>query len=165
MSQIIFNVDEGASTIFFSKIYSAKVTEVWENYTNPELLKLWWMPNPWSFELVSQDFTPGGKIHYAAVGPNGEKHYAGAEYNEITKNRSISLKNFFTDKSGEINQEMPITEWLIGFTGVQDGTKVTINMFFKNQGDLRKILEMGFQEGVEQAANQLQEILRIQRTQ
>ena len=157
--QTIFNTDERESTIFFSKIYSADVTTVWNYYTQPELLAKWWMPKPWNFELVSQNLQEEGKIHYAAVGPEGEKHYAGATYHEINPNRSISLTDYFTDASGNINTEMPGSDWLIGFTGVEEGTKVTINMHFKNTEELNKTLEMGFREGLLQAADQLQEIL------
>lgn len=157
--QNIFNIDERELAIFFSKIFSADVTTVWNYYTKPELLAKWWMPKPWKFELVSQDFSEGGKLHYAAVGPNGEKHFSGANYHEIHQNRSISLSDYFTDEKGTLNSDMPASQWLIGFTGVEEGTKVTINIHFKNEEELNKTVEMGFREGLLQAADQLQEIL------
>lgn len=161
--QNIFTVDENESTLFFSKIYPAEVITVWDYYTKPELLSKWWMPKPWNFELISQDFKDGGKIHYAAVGPEGERHYAGATYNEINPHRSISLTDYFTDENGTINNDFPVAEWLIGFTGVEEGTKVTINIHFKNQEELNKILDMGFKDGLSQAADQLEEILKTKK--
>ncbi len=158
--QSIFNVDERENTIFFSKIYSADVTTVWNYYTKPDLFEQWWMPKPWKAEVISQDFSEGGKIFYAAVGPNGERHYSGGTYNEIHQNSSILMTDYFADEAGNINSEMPITDWLIGFTGVEEGTKVTVNMHFKSAEDLQKTLDTGFREGLMQAAEQLAEILQ-----
>ncbi len=157
--QTIFNTDEREATIFFSTIYEADVTTVWNCYTNPDLLSQWWMPKPWNFELISQNFAPEGQLLYAAVGPDGEKNYSGQTYNEINQNRSISLSNYFTDESGNTNHELPVADWLIGFTGVEQGTKLTVNIHFKNAEDLNKTLAMGFKEGFTQTAEQLRTIL------
>lgn len=159
MSQEIFNIDENALTIFFSKIYSADVTTVWDYYTKPELLEQWWMPKPWKAEVISQDFRDGGNMRYVGVGPNNEKHFAGTDYHEIRQNRSISMTDYFTDENGNPDSQMPVAEWLIGFTGVEEGTKITVNMHYKTLEDLRKTIEMSFKEGVLQAAEQLEEIL------
>lgn len=158
--QSIFNVDERENTIFFSKIYSADATTVWNYYTKPELLEQWWMPQPWQAKVLSQDFSEGGKILYAALGPKGEKQYSGSTYNEIHQNRSLSITDYFTDESGNIKSEMPVTEWLVGFTGVEEGTKVTINMHFKSAEDLKQTLDMGFREGLLQAAEHLENLLQ-----
>ncbi|MBV8686919.1 MAG: SRPBCC family protein [Alphaproteobacteria bacterium] len=45
---------------------------VWEAYTNPEHLKKWWCPKPWSTPECEMDVRPGGKFFTRMEGPNGE---------------------------------------------------------------------------------------------
>ncbi|MCB4236054.1 hypothetical protein LDL59_16030 [Kaistella anthropi] len=49
--------------------------------------------------------------------------------------------------------------WLIGFTGVEEGTKLTINIHFNSENDMKTILEMGFEEGFKMGLNQLAELI------
>lgn len=156
-TDIVFNKDFDAKSIFVSLIYPAEVATIWDYFTKPELLDQWWAPKPWRCETETLDFREGGNWKYAMVGPENERHYAGANYEEIMNHRSISWSDYFIDSDGKINSELPSANWLIGFTGVEEGTKLTVNIYFNSEVEMKEILEMGFEEGFKMGLNQLKE--------
>lgn len=160
-SNIIFNKDFDAASIYVMKIYKADVSTVWDHFTKSELLDQWWGPKPWRCETVKQDFREGGIWMYAMVGPNGEKGpmYAQSQYGEITEHRSLDWMSAFCDENGKINEDFPRSKWLLGFTGVEEGTKVTINIHYHSEEVMKKILEMGFEEGFTMGLSQLEELI------
>ncbi|WP_370898741.1 SRPBCC family protein [Chryseobacterium gossypii] len=159
-STIIFNKDFDANSVYVMKIYGTDVSKVWDYFTKSELLDQWWAPKPWKCETVHQDFKAGGIWHYAMVGPDGEKMYARVKYGEIREHRSFDGVDAFCDEQGNINEDFAQSNWLIGFTGVEEGTKVTINIHFPDQQAMKQQLEMGFEEGFKMGLNQLEEILK-----
>lgn len=158
-TEIVFNKDFNENTVFVSKIYDAEVQKVWDHLTKAELLDLWWAPKPWKCETKSLDFREAGIWLYSMVGPEGERHWSKVKYGEITEHRSFDGLDSFCDENGNPNPDFPETQWLIGFTGIEEGTKVTFNIHFKTSEDMKKQVEMGFEEGFKMGLNQLEEIL------
>lgn len=158
-SNIIFNKDFDSNTAYIMKIYDADVSKVWRYFTQSELLDQWWGPKPWKCETVSQDFKEGGVWLYAMVGPNGEKTYSQSRYGEIIEHRSFDWMSAFCDENGNVNEDFPQSKWLIGFTGVEEGTKVTVNIHYQSSEVMKKMFDMGFEEGFTMGLNQLDEIL------
>lgn len=142
------------------KIYHADVSKVWNYFTKAELLDQWWAPKPWKCETKKQDFKEGGVWLYSMVGPEGERHYAQVKYREIMEHRSFDGTDTFCDENGNVNPDFPEAKWLFGFTGVEEGTKVTVNIHFSSTEAMKQLLEMGFEEGFKMGLNQLEEILK-----
>lgn len=159
-SEIIFNQDFDSKSIYVMKTYDAEVSIVWDYFTKPELLDLWWAPKPWKCETDNLNFEEGGVWLYSMNGPEGEKIYSLVKYGEINQHRSFDGIDAFCDENGNIDKNFPQTKWLIGFTGVEKGTKVTVNMHFQTEEDMIKQLEMGFEEGFKMGLNQLEQILK-----
>ncbi|WP_223558093.1 SRPBCC family protein [Chryseobacterium lathyri] len=159
-SNIIFNKDFDSNSVYVMKIYDADVSKVWDYFTKSELLDQWWAPKPWKCETVKQDFKEGGVWHYAMVGPEGEKMYGQMAYGEITEHRNFDGVDAFCDEKGNINEDFAQAKWLLGFTGVEEGTKVTINIYFPASEAMKQQLEMGFEEGFKMGLAQLEEILK-----
>ena len=160
-SNIIFNKDFDEKTVYVSKTYSADVKTLWNHFTKAGLLDLWWAPKPWKCETKSLEFKEGGIWLYSMTGPEGEKHTAQVKYGEITEYRSFDGVDSFCDDNGNINADFPQAKWLIGFTGVEEGTKVTVNIHFPSEQDMKKQVEMGFEEGFKTGLNQLEEFLSV----
>lgn len=159
ISDVVFNKDFEAATIFVMKTFEADVSTVWKYYTQEELLDQWWAPEPWKCQTEKMDFREGGNWIYAMVSPENEKHYSKVTFQEITFHRSISQRCNFADENGTEKSDSPAENWLIGFTGVQEGTKLTMNLHFASSEEMKKMLEMGFEEGLKLALSQLDEIL------
>ncbi|WP_419869134.1 SRPBCC family protein [Chryseobacterium sp. CT-SW4] len=158
-SNIIFNKDFDSKTVYVMKVYKGSVSEVWNYFTRPELLDQWWGPKPWRCETVQMDFKKGGKWRYAMVGPDGEKMYAQVEFGEIMEHRSFDGMDTFCDAEGNVNKDFPPAQWLYGFTGVDEGVKVTVNIHFSSEEAMKQLIEMGFEDGFKMGLNQLEEIL------
>jgi uncharacterized protein YndB with AHSA1/START domain len=158
-SNLIFNKDFEANSIYVMKIYDADVSKVWDYFTQSELLDQWWAPKPWKCETKTQDFKEGGAWLYAMAGPDGERHYAQVKYGEITEHRSFDRTDSFCDENGNANPDFPEVKWLFGFTGVEEGTKVTVNIHFPDGESLKNLLEMGFEGGFTVGLAQLEKIL------
>ncbi|MBE4950230.1 SRPBCC family protein [Chryseobacterium culicis] len=160
-SNFIFNKDFDSATVYVMKIYKADVSTVWDYFTQSALLDQWWGPKPWKCETVSQEFREGGIWMYAMVGPNGERvpMFSQSQYGEIREHRSLDWMSAFCDEKGNINEDFTRSKWLLGFTGVEEGTKVTVNIHYHSQEVMKKILDMGFEEGFTMGLNQLEEII------
>jgi uncharacterized protein YndB with AHSA1/START domain len=156
---ITFNEDFDSNSVYVMKIYKSEVSKVWDYFTQSALLDLWWAPKPWKCETKEQDFKKDGTWLYSMVGPQGERHYSLLKYGEITEHRSFDGIDAFCDENGKINEDFPQAKWLLGFTGVEEGTKVTINIHLQSQEALKQLLEMGFEEGFKTGLNQLEDIL------
>ncbi len=160
-TDIIFNKDFDEKTVYVSKIYDAEVKKVWDYFTKAEFLDLWWAPKPWKCDTKNQNFSKGGIWHYSIVDTDGQRHYSQMKYGEITENRSFDGLACFCDEKGNLNSDFNESKWLFGFTGVKEGTKMTINIHFHSEDDMKKQIEMGFEEGFKTGLNQLEEILSI----
>ncbi|WP_326981832.1 SRPBCC domain-containing protein [Chryseobacterium sp. MYb264] len=158
-SNIIFNKDFDSDSVYVMKIYHADVSIVWNYFTQSELLDQWWAPKPWKCETKSQDFSEGGVWLYSMIGPEGERHFAQVKYGEIMEHRSFDGTDAFCDENGKSNEDFPQAKWLFGFTGVEEGTKVTINIYFQSQEAMKQLLNMGFEEGFVMGLEQLNEVL------
>nr|WP_314493835.1 SRPBCC domain-containing protein [uncultured Chryseobacterium sp.] len=157
--EIVFNKDFDLKSIYVMTVYDAEVSKVWSCFTKPELLDQWWAPKPWICRTKSLNFEEGGFWLYSMNGPDGEQVFSKIKYGEINDHRSFDGVDAFCDENGKIDDSFPQTKWLLGFTGVEEGTKVTVNMHFQNETDMKKQLEMGFEEGFKMGLNQLEEIL------
>jgi len=157
-SEIVFNKDSETG-IFVMKVYNADVSTLWEHFTKAELIDQWWAPKPWKCETEKMDFRVNGIWNYAMKGPAGEKHLAIVQYGEIMHHRSISWTDAFSDDKGKVNTELPQATWLIGFTGIDEGTRITFNIHFNSTDEMNRILEMGFEEGFKIVLNQLEDLL------
>ena len=157
--ETIFEKDVANKKMIIVREFDAPVEQVWKTWTESELLDQWWAPKPWKANTVSMDFRNGGKWLYYMLGPNGERHYCRADYSSIQSNKSFSYKDAFTDEKGNITDGFPGMEWYCVFSKSGQGTKVEIEVKFRSEADMEKIMEMGFKEGFTMAHSNLDEVL------
>ena len=145
--------------IKLTREFHAPVEKVWKAWTNSEILDQWWAPKPWKAKTKSMDFSEGGKWIYAMLGPNGEEHWARADYTEILPLKRFTDLDAFCDENGNVNNELPVMNWRCEFKSSAKGTIVHINISVSNKADLEKVVEMGFEEGISAAFENLDELL------
>jgi len=157
-----FNADKANNKIYVEREFAASVDLVWESWTNPEILDLWWAPRPWKTVTKSMNFVPGGRWFYYMSGPTGERHYSFADYEEIETQVRYTGTDGFCDENQLINTEMPQTKWEVAFNEAHGNTKVNITLSFKTLEDLEGIITMGFKEGFLSAMENLDEFINAQ---
>ena len=89
------------------------------------------------------------------VGPEGEKMWSVAEYQQINPQISYKVLDAFSDENGNISNEHPTSIWETKFTSLGDQTEVSNVITFKSPEDLCAILDMGFKEGYEMGQQNL----------
>jgi uncharacterized protein YndB with AHSA1/START domain len=141
--------------------YKAALETIWYAFTEPEILEKWWAPLPYKAIVVSNNFNPGGKLHYFMLSPDGEKHYCVAEFISIDPLKSYEVLDAFCDEKAVINTGFPRMNWKNEFSYSNGITNVTNTIRFNQAEDMTKILEMGFEEGYTMGLNQLFELLNL----
>ena len=148
--------------ITVTRMFDASPDQVWRAWTESALLDQWWAPQPWKAETKSHDFKVGGYWLYAMVGPNGEKHWSRVDYTAINAPHVLEFKDSFCDENGKQTNELPAMQWKNEFLPATNGTKVVVTIVFKNESDLQKIVEMGFEAGFTAALGNLNNYLSTQ---
>ena len=81
------------------------------------------------------------------IGPEGEEHWARADFESITTFEKFSAVDAFCDSDGNINESFPSSTWTNQFSEASNATLVSIEIKYDKLADLEAILEMGFKEG------------------
>lgn len=154
-----FSVDKENKTITVKREFAAEVALVWDAYTKSEILDQWWAPRPWKAKTKRMDFRDGGHWLYAMVGPNGEEHWAIANYQNIKVHKSFTGLDAFSDAEGNVNKEMPQSKWEASFTDKGEKTLVELHITYADLAQLEATIQMGFKEGLGMAMENLDELL------
>jgi len=154
-----FSVDKESKVINVERAFAAPVHKVWSAWTEPKILDQWWAPKPWKAKTKSLDFTVGGHWLYAMVGPEGEEHWARADYEFIDSLKSFSALDAFCDQDGKINESFPRSKWTNTFREKDDLTIVSVAIQYDSLSDLEATVEMGFKEGFISALSNLDDLL------
>ncbi|HEY4789086.1 MAG TPA: SRPBCC domain-containing protein [Bacteroidales bacterium] len=155
-----FTVDKENSTVRVKREFSASISKVWSAWTESKILDQWWAPKPWKSRTKTMNFTEGGFRLYAMVGPEGEEHWARADYKSITPKTNFKFLDAFCDDKGNVNNDFPRSDWSVDFIESADSTTIVhVTIKHKKLSDLEKIIEMGFKEGFTMALENLDEIL------
>lgn len=159
MSKTQLTKDRAKKQIVVERVFQAPRGKVWRAWTESALLDQWWAPKPWKAETASFDFSEGGHWHYSMNGPGGEKVWAWIGYLSINPEESFTAEDAFCDEAGKKNTEMPVMHWENEFRAEGEATKVVITITFASEGDMNKIIEMGFEEGFSMGLDNLDALL------
>ncbi len=157
---VTFEKDYSNKKIVAISGFNASLSVVWDAFTNPSTLEKWFAPKPFRAVTKSADFKEGGRWLYYMLSPEGEKFWGLSEYKKIRVNKLLEIDDAFCDEDGAINTNLPKLFWMYDFSEEDGGVKVTTTMSFTSDEDMKKILEMGFEEGYGTALSQLQELLK-----
>lgn len=118
---------------------------VWAAWTQPEHLKKWFAPAPWSVSSCEIDLRPGGICRTVMRSPEGEEFPSTGCYLEIVENERL----VFTDALGpgyRPSGEAFFTA-VITLEAQGAGTRYTAKAMHKDETDRQKHDEMGFHVG------------------
>ena len=160
MSKTQVTKDFNARSITVGREFEARPELVWRAYIEAELLDQWWGPAPWRAETKRMNFAPGGQWLYAMVSPEGQRHWALMNYVSIEPCTRIGMVDAFCDEEGNINTAFPASKGSLVFTPTAGGTRVEFSMAYERESDLRKIIEMGFEQGITLCFDQLDALLQ-----
>lgn len=131
---------------------------LWRAWTEPELLKRWFTPRPWTTPVVELDVRAGGRSRIVMRGPNGEEHDNLGVYLEVDPDRRL----VFTDAYIEawVPSDKPFMTGVVTFADEGGKTRYTATARHWNAEDRNAHEQMGFDAGWNAATDQLEALAR-----
>ena len=126
---------------------------VWRAWTQPEHVKQWFAPAPWTVSECEIDLQPGGQFYTVMQSPEGQSFPNMGCYLEIVPNEKLVFTNALTP--GYRPSEQPFFTAILKLEPTATGTKYTAVAKHKDQAGRQQHEEMGFLEGWGQTLDQL----------
>ena len=82
-----------------------------------------------------------------------------AIYKEIKAPEKLYYEDYFSDKDGNLNQQMPSTVVKTHFEEVGGATIVKSTATYRSKEDLQKVIDMGMTAGIEETLDRLDEYM------
>jgi uncharacterized protein YndB with AHSA1/START domain len=144
--------------LVLSRIIDAPREKVWRCWTDPELLKQWFVPKPWTIAAVDVDVRPGGRSNITMRDPEGNDYPNAGVYLEVVPNEKLVFTDAFTE--GWKTPEKPFFVGVLTFEDEGGKTRYTARARHWKMEDKEAHEKMGFHEGWGQCADQLEELAR-----
>ncbi len=153
-------IAQDGKSITISRVYDAPKALVFSMFKEPEHVAKWWGPSSWPVDVCDIDFRPGGVWHYNMVGPNGEKAWGKAVYQEIDEPNKIVFRDAFSDEAGNENNDLPTGISTVTFEEQDGKTTLTLHGEYKTVEEREKIVAMGMLEGMKETWGLLDDLLK-----
>ncbi len=107
------------------RTFDASPEEVFDAWTNPEVLRRWWRPNPaWTTPVAEVDLRVGGRYRISMEDPeNGSKHTAAGEYSEVSRPERLVYSWQWEEEDGRLG---PASTVAVDFRADGDGERTTV---------------------------------------
>jgi uncharacterized protein YndB with AHSA1/START domain len=144
--------------IVFERFIDAPRHLVWEALTKPEHLKEWYMPREWGrVARAEMDVRPGGIFRIdIAVGDGREVPNLGCVLDAVPMERLVWTSMLFPGYRPAVFDDIPITA-IMTMESVGEGTRYVFTALHRDESDLVKNKESGWQQGTDIALDQLVE--------
>ncbi|MBM4416124.1 MAG: polyketide cyclase [Chloroflexi bacterium] len=160
-AQTVHDERDPERDLVLERVIDVPPERVWRAWTEPEQLRQWFTPAPWSTAAV--DLRPGGIFSVVMCNPEGEEVPQGTGcYLEVVPNRRL----VWTGALGAGFRPNKRAEGDLLFTAVismephGSGTKYTAYVIHEDAADAQRHAEMGFHDGWGAALDQLMALVR-----
>ncbi len=131
--------------LVLTRIIDAPREKVFRAWTEPELLKQWFAPLPWTTPRAETDVRPGGSSLVVMRDPDGNEFPNRGVYLEVVKNERLVFTDAYT-KAWEPS-EKPFMTVILTFENDGGKTKYTARVRHWTVADREAHEKMGFHEG------------------
>lgn len=142
-----------AHELVLARRIDASPDKLYRAWTEPELLKRWFAPKPWTVPTALLDVRPGGASLIVMRGPEGQYMPCRGVYLEVAKNERLVFTDAYTNAWAPA--EKPFMTGIVTFEPEGRGTRYTARVRHWTAGDREAHEKMGFHEGWGQCADQL----------
>lgn len=157
MSTTIDVAPELENELVLARIIDAPREKIFRAWTDPEILKQWFVPKPWTISKVEMDVRPGGSSLIVMRDPDGNEYPNPGVFLEVVENEKIVTTDAFT--GAWTPSEKPFMTMILTLEDAGEGrTRYIARALHWNAEDREAHEKMGFHEGWGQCADQLEEI-------
>ena len=134
---------------------------VWKVWTEPEHLKQWFVPRPWSLSDCELELRPGGMFRSVIRSPEGAEFPSAGCFLEIeTGRRLVWTSALLPGFRPAPPSEGPVFTAIITMEPEGTGTRYVATAMHRDEDGRSAHAAMGFQEGWGKALDQLVELAR-----
>jgi len=143
--------------LVLTRVIDAPPEKVFRAWTEPELLKQWFAPAPWTTPHAETDVRHGGSTLVVMRGPDGTEFPNRGVYLEIEKNRKIVFTDAYTE--AWTPSEKPFITGILTFEDLGGRTIYTARVRHWSDADREQHEKMGFHTGWPICAEQLADLV------
>lgn len=140
-----------------TRVYDVSPDKLYRAWTDPELLKRWFAPRPYTTPVAELDVQPGGASLVVMKGPDGAEIPCPGIYLEVVENRRLVFTDAYT--GAWTPSEKPFMTVILTFEDLGGKTRYTATVRHWSAADCEAHEKMGFHEGWSQVAEQLAEVV------
>lgn len=130
----------GSRTLTIKRTFNVPVKIVWEAWTQPAHIALWWGPKGMTVNVIEHDFRVGGQWKYSMPMPDGSEFISDGVYSVIVELEKIfSSANFRPMTEGVEIQAL--------FEADGEKTNFTFNCIHPTEEYCKQQEKMGFYNG------------------
>jgi uncharacterized protein YndB with AHSA1/START domain len=143
--------------LVLTRLIDAPREKVWKAWTNPELLKKWFAPLPWTTPAAQLDVRPGGASVITMRSPEGKEFPNSGVYLEVVENERLVFTDAYT-KAWQPSDK-PFMTVVLAFEDEAGKTRYTARVLHWTVADREAHEKMGFHAGWGKCADQLTELV------
>ncbi len=145
--------------LILRRVINAPREKVFQAWTQPELMKQWFTPRPWTTPVIEIDLRPGGANLIVMRGPDGTEFPNRGVYLEVVPNERLVFTDAYT-RAWEPS-EKPFMTVVLTFEDAGGGkTNYTARAMHWSVADRETHEKMGFHTGWGIATDQLEALLQ-----
>ena len=143
--------------LVLTRLINAPREKVYRAWTDPELLKQWFAPKPYTTPVVEIDVRPGGSAYFVMRGPDGKDLPNRGVYLEVVPNEKLVSTDAYV-KAWEPS-EKPFMTLILTFEDEGGKTRYTARVRHWTVADREAHEKMGFHEGWGLCTDQLEALV------
>jgi uncharacterized protein YndB with AHSA1/START domain len=145
--------------LIITRVFNAPREKVFKAWTDPELLKQWFAPLPYTTPIAELDVRPGGANLIVMRDPQGNDFPNRGVYLEVVENKRLVFTNAYT-RAWEPSDK-PFMTVIVTFEDERGKTKYTALVRHWTVADREMHEKMGFHQGWGQCADQLEALVNV----
>ena len=153
MSTVAEESSTAGRELTLTRLIAVPREKVYRAWTEPELLKRWFAPSPYTTPHAELDVRSGGSNFIVMRDPDGNDMPLRGVYLEVVKNELIVFTDAFTEVW--LPSEKPFFTGIITFEDEDGKTRYTARARHWSEADCKAHEDMGFHEGWGLCAEQL----------
>ena len=143
--------------LILTRVIDAPPEKVFRAWTEPDLLRQWFAPKPWTTPNVEIDVRAGGSSLFVMRNPDGNEFPNRGVYLEVVKNQRLVFTDAFT-KAWEPSPK-PFMTVILTFEDLSGKTRYTARVRHWTEADREAHEKMGFHVGWAMCAEQLSDVV------
>jgi uncharacterized protein YndB with AHSA1/START domain len=142
--------------LVITRLIDAPRAKVYKAWTDPELIKQWWAPRPWTTPVCEIALERGATFRTVMRGPENEEHTTIGVFLDVVPAERIVFTDAFI--SAWVPSEKPFMTAEITLEDEGGKTRYTARVLHWSYADREQHEKMGFHEGWGQCIQQLGEV-------